>query len=57
MKEPARDAVSFVVAAPGGRVPAEIVAALDGSCDVVLPPSKSPPEGLREVARALVKGV
>jgi CubicO group peptidase (beta-lactamase class C family) len=36
---------------------AEIVAALDGSCDVVLLASKSPPEGLREVARALVEAV
>ena len=36
---------------------AEVVAALDGSCDVVLLASKSPPEGLREVARALVEGV
>jgi CubicO group peptidase (beta-lactamase class C family) len=35
---------------------AEIVAALDGSCDVVLLASKSPPEGLREVARSLVEG-
>lgn len=33
---------------------AEIVAALDGSCDVVLLASKSPPEGLREVARVLM---
>jgi CubicO group peptidase (beta-lactamase class C family) len=33
---------------------AEIVAALDGSCDVVLLASKSPPEGLRDVARDLV---
>jgi CubicO group peptidase (beta-lactamase class C family) len=34
---------------------AEVVAALDGSCDVVLLASKSPPEGLREVARGLVE--
>jgi hypothetical protein len=34
---------------------AEIVAALDGSCTVVLLASKSPPEGLREVALRLVE--
>lgn len=33
----------------------EIVAALDGSCTVVLLASKSPPEGLREVALQLVE--
>lgn len=35
---------------------AEIVAALDGSRTVVLLASKSPPEGLREVALRLVAG-